>query len=65
MDIQKARDKIIDMISKLSHRHNDDDPWYSCPMHPEYGGPEDDNYCNCGYETRKERLEKILELLRD
>lgn len=48
----------LKLYQSKEHRECEDF-YYSCPMHPEYGGNEDRDYCNC---DKKETDERIAEL---
>jgi hypothetical protein len=48
---------------KRDHYHNDDDSWYSCPMHPEYGGECNGCGCECGADDHNKKVDELISVL--
>lgn len=71
-----AEQNAVEMLRKLQaalvafampRREHDEceDPWYSCPKHPDYIGNDDREHCSCGADKHNEKLERHASALRD
>jgi len=70
------RTDIEELKRRLPFPHKEcEDPWYSCPKHPEYIGNDSQEHCNCGADklnailprliAQVERMEHALKVIRD
>lgn len=64
---RKVREIIKDMegFKLKQHYHNDEDNYYSCPMHPEFGGDlaEQNQFCNCSMEGHNKQIDEFIDRL--
>lgn len=62
-----AKARVLEILEKYRRKEHDEceDPWYSCPSHPEYVGQEPRDYCNCGMETSNAFVDEAISLIKE
>jgi hypothetical protein len=64
---KEAVAELVQIIQSLRRTEHDDceDCFYSCPMHEDYCGAEDRDYCNCGLEENNAKVDRAIKLLHE
>lgn len=52
---------LIDSFRRGGHRYNDDDWYYSCPLHPDYSGEKTE--CDCGLDAHNAKVGEALKII--
>jgi hypothetical protein len=55
--------KIIESFRRLQHDNCPDDPWFSCPMHPEYSGLQNRSSCLCYMDEHNAQVDEALRIV--
>jgi hypothetical protein len=54
--------KILNDLKETKH-YECDDPFYSCPMNPDYIGTEDKKICTCGMINTNKKIDKAISIV--
>lgn len=55
----------LETLRRKEHFYLEGDPWFSCPMHPNYIGSQDRNVCDCGFFIDNKRVDEALVLVEE
>jgi hypothetical protein len=50
---------LLETLHK-GHFHVEEDSWYSCCAHPDYGGDDDSRECCCGADAWNARIDAMI-----
>ena len=56
---------IIESFRRKYHYFVDMDCWYSCPLHKDYCGDDEELECTCGADKHNAKVDEALQLLQD
>lgn len=54
--------EILEWLRQAEHDSCENDTWYSCPMHPNYGGNQSKN-CLCFFHENNAKVDEALQIV--
>jgi hypothetical protein len=61
----KKKYRLLEILNDLKEtkHYEGDDPFYSCPMNPDYIGTEDKKICTCGMINTNKKIDKAISIV--